>query len=142
MAYWFLLRFGEGAAAIGPVMAAGLVLASASVLWTGWLTRRLGTVRAVVVMRLAELVLFELLPLAPSYPLASFCYVLIVTRAWTATKIADFRRSERRPSTHLCRSAAALDRKFRHANRSEVELTTSASVLPPKFVAFRDERRG
>jgi MFS family permease len=76
MAYWFLLRFGEGAGAIGPVMAAGFLLASASALWTGWLTRRLGTVRAVVAMRLAGLVLFVLLPLAPSYALASLCYVL------------------------------------------------------------------
>ncbi|HTU55647.1 MAG TPA: MFS transporter [Acetobacteraceae bacterium] len=76
MAYWFLLRFGAGPAAIAPVMAAGFLLASASALWTGWLTRRLGTVRAVVVMRLAGLVLLVLLPLAPSYPLAAVCYTL------------------------------------------------------------------
>jgi MFS family permease len=76
MAYWFRLRFGEGPGAIAPVIAAGFLLATLSALWTGWLSRRLGTVRSVVVMRLAGLVLLILLPLAPSYPLAALCYVL------------------------------------------------------------------
>ena len=76
MAYWFLLRFGAGPATIGPVMAAGLLLGSGSALWTGRLSRRLGMVRAVVVMRLAGLALLVLLPLMPAYPLAVLCYVL------------------------------------------------------------------
>jgi MFS family permease len=76
MAFWFHLRFGLGPSAIGPVMALGFVAALFSSLWTGWLTRRLGTVTAVVVMRCAGLALFVLLPFAPSYGLAATCYVL------------------------------------------------------------------
>ena len=76
MAYWFHLRYGEGPAAIGPVLAGGFVLASFSSLWTGRLTRRFGVARSVVAMRLAGLVLMVLLPFAPSYELAASCYVL------------------------------------------------------------------
>lgn len=76
MAFWFHLRFGLGPAAIGPVLAAGFVMAIFSSLLTGWLTRRLGTSRAVVMMRLVGLVLFVALPFAPSYGLAAACYVL------------------------------------------------------------------
>lgn len=76
MALWFQLSFGQGPGAIGPVMAAGFLLGAFSALGTGWLTRRLGTVHAVVAMRLAALVLLVLLPFAPTYPLAAVCYVL------------------------------------------------------------------
>ena len=76
MAYWFHLRFGEGPAEIGPVLAAGFAIAIFSSLWTGWLTRRMGSAMAVVTMRLAGLVLFVMLPFAPSYGLAATCYVL------------------------------------------------------------------
>jgi MFS family permease len=43
MAFWFHLRFGERAAMIGPVLAGGFIVAIFSSLWTGWVTRRLGT---------------------------------------------------------------------------------------------------
>lgn len=76
MSLWFQLSFAQGPAAIGPVMAAGFLLGAFGALGTGWLTRRLGTVRAVVAMRLAALVLLVLLPFAPSWPLAAICYVL------------------------------------------------------------------
>lgn len=76
MAFWFHLRYGEGPAAIGPVLALGFVLGSFASVWTGWLSRRLGTTEAVVVMRLAGLVLLVALPFMPSFGLAAGCYVL------------------------------------------------------------------
>jgi len=76
MALWFQMRFGQGPATIAPVMAVGFVLGAFSALGTGWLTRRFGTVRSVVAMRLAGLVLLFLLPFAPTYPLAAVCYAL------------------------------------------------------------------
>ncbi|MGH7160885.1 MAG: MFS transporter [Acetobacteraceae bacterium] len=76
MALWFQLRFSQGPATIAPVMAAGFLLGAFSALGAGWLTRRIGTVRTVVTMRLAGLVLLVLLPLAPSYPLAAVCYTI------------------------------------------------------------------
>ncbi|MGH7056946.1 MAG: MFS transporter, partial [Acetobacteraceae bacterium] len=76
MAFWFALKFGVGPASIAPVLAAGFLLAMLSSLGTGRLTRRLGMVRSVVVMRTAGLVLLVLLPFAPTYTLAAICYVL------------------------------------------------------------------
>lgn len=76
MAFWFHLRYGEGPAAIGPVLALGFVLASFASVWTGWLTRKLGTTEAVVVMRLVGLVLLVVMPFMPSFPLAAACYAL------------------------------------------------------------------
>ena len=78
MAFWFHLRFGVGPAAIGPVIAVGFVLASFASVWTGWLTRRVGTTEAVVLMRLVGLVLLVVLPFMPNIGLAAACYVLRV----------------------------------------------------------------
>jgi len=76
MALWFHLRYGEGPAAIGPVLAAGFVLAAFASVWTGWLTHRMGTTEAVVAMRLVGLVLLMAMPFMPSFELAAGCYVL------------------------------------------------------------------
>lgn len=76
IAYWFAVRFGEGPAQIGPLMAAGFLMAAIASIGTGYLSRWLGVVRAVVVMRLAGLALLIALPFAPSFGLAATCYVL------------------------------------------------------------------
>ncbi|HVC51074.1 MAG TPA: MFS transporter [Stellaceae bacterium] len=76
MALWFQLRFGKGPGAIGPVMALGFFMGAVGAMWSGWLTRRLGTAMTVVAMRLAGLVLLIALPFAPTYGLAAACYVL------------------------------------------------------------------
>ncbi len=76
MAFWFHIRFGAGPAAIGPVLAIGFLLASLGSVWTGWLTRRMSTADAVVLMRLVGLVLLVLLPFMPNLELAAACYVL------------------------------------------------------------------
>jgi MFS family permease len=76
MGLWFHLRFGVGPGAVGPVMALSFVMAGAASLWTGWMTRWLGSALSVVVMRLVGLGLFILLPFAPSYGLAAMCFVL------------------------------------------------------------------
>lgn len=75
MAYWFLLRFGVGPAAIAPVMGAAFGITAAASLAGGWLSGRWGVIRAVVWMRVAGLVLLLLLPLAPDYGLAAALYI-------------------------------------------------------------------
>lgn len=76
IAYWFAVRFGEGPAEIGPLMAAGFLMAAVSSLGAGVLSRWLGVVRAVVAMRLVGLALLIALPFAPSFGLAAVLYVL------------------------------------------------------------------
>lgn len=76
IAYWFAVRFGEGPAEIGPLMAAGFLMAAVASIGTGFLSQRLGVVRAVVAMRLVGLALLVALPFAPSFGAAAALYVL------------------------------------------------------------------
>ena len=76
IAYWFMLRFHVGPAAIAPVMAATFLITGISSLLTGKLTRRLGIVRSVVWTRLVGLALLVLIPLMPVYGLAALCFLL------------------------------------------------------------------
>lgn len=73
--YWFALKFSHGPASIGAMMATGFVLAGIASLLAGGLSRRIGVVRSVVLMRLAGLVLLVALPFAGSFWLASLLYV-------------------------------------------------------------------
>jgi MFS family permease len=74
--YWFALKFGVGVAKLGPVFALTFLLTGAASLITGALSRRLGIVRSVIVSRGAGLALLSLLPILPTYALASGAFAL------------------------------------------------------------------
>jgi MFS family permease len=76
IAYWFAVRFGEGPGAIGPLMAGGFLMAAVASLATGYVSKWLGLVRAVVAMRLVGLALLVAMPFAPSFGIAAVLYVL------------------------------------------------------------------
>lgn len=76
LSYWFAVRFGEGPAEIGPLMAGGFMMAAVASVATGWLSRWLGMVRAVVAMRIVGLGLLIALPLSPSFGVAGLLYML------------------------------------------------------------------
>ncbi len=76
IAYWFAVRFGEGPAQIGPLMAAGFLMAAIASVAAGLLSRWLGIVRAVVAMRLVGLALLIALPFAPTFGLAAVIFAL------------------------------------------------------------------
>lgn len=76
IAYWFAVRFGKGPAEIGPMLAAGFLMAAVASVATGWLASKFGIVRAVVAMRLAGLGLLLALPFAPSFGAAGALFVL------------------------------------------------------------------
>lgn len=76
IAYWFAVRFGKGPAEIGPLMAGGFLMAAIASVATGWMTKWLGMVRAVVAMRVVGLALLVALPLSPSFGLAASLYML------------------------------------------------------------------
>jgi MFS family permease len=76
IAYWFAVRFGEGPAEIGPLMAGGFLMAAVASVATGWVSKRLGMVRAVIAMRLVGLALLIALPLSPNFGLAATLYIL------------------------------------------------------------------
>ena len=76
IAYWFAVRFGEGPGEIGPLMAGGFLMAAVASVATGWLSKWLGMVRAVIAMRLVGLALLIALPLSPNFGLAATLYIL------------------------------------------------------------------
>jgi predicted MFS family arabinose efflux permease len=76
IAYWFQLRFGVGPARIGPVMAAGFLLAGMMTLGTGRMIVRLGLVDTVVAMRALGLLFLLLLPFSPSFAIAALLHIL------------------------------------------------------------------
>jgi len=76
ISYWFALRFQVGPLAIAPVMAATFVITGVASLLTGWLTERIGIIPSVVWERLIGIGLLVLLPIMPTYWLASLIYLL------------------------------------------------------------------
>jgi MFS family permease len=76
IAYWFLRRFDQSPAEIGPALALSFVLASAGSVIGGWLSRRLGAVRSFVWMRVVGLGLLVAVPFSPSFPVAVGLYAL------------------------------------------------------------------
>ncbi|MGA8095700.1 MAG: MFS transporter [Steroidobacteraceae bacterium] len=76
IAYWFLRRFGQSPAAIGPALAVSFVLASAGSVLGGRLSRRLGVVRSVLWMRVVGLGLLVAVPFSPTFLVAAGLYAL------------------------------------------------------------------
>lgn len=76
MSYWFLLRFGVGPAAIGPVLALTFFVTGVASVVSGRVAGRIGIVDAVIGGRAAGLLLLVALPLMPTYPLAALVYLV------------------------------------------------------------------
>ncbi|MDQ0189354.1 MFS transporter [Alicyclobacillus cycloheptanicus] len=76
MSYWFSTKFGVSSSEIGTTLAVSFLLTALSSLITGFLTRRFGMVRSVVWLQLFGIAMVILLPLAPTFWLASAIYVI------------------------------------------------------------------
>ena len=76
IAYWFLRRFDQSPAEIGPALALSFVLASVGSVIGGWLSRRFGAVRSVVWMRIVGLGLLVAIPFSPTFLVAAVLYAL------------------------------------------------------------------
>ena len=76
IAYWFALKFGVGPGELGPFFMVTYVLTGLASLATGILTRTLGLVGTVIVGRGLGVGLLAILPLLPTFGLASVAYVV------------------------------------------------------------------
>jgi MFS family permease len=76
MSWWFATKFHMPVSAVGPALAISLFAAGVASLTSGRLTRRLGTVRTVVLMRGIGLVSLFALPFAPSFAVATGIYAV------------------------------------------------------------------
>jgi MFS family permease len=73
--YWFHLKFGVGAGAIGSVYALSFFLTGISSLMVGKLSERVGLIRSIVVPRLIGVALLIGIPLMPAFSYAAVLYV-------------------------------------------------------------------
>ena len=87
---WLHLRFGVGAAAIGPVFAASYLLSAAGVWGASALAGRIGSVRTIVVTRLVAAGLMAGTALAPTFVVA---VVLQVLRTAVTMMVTPVRQS-------------------------------------------------
>lgn len=76
IAYWFLRRYAQGPANIGPALAASFMLAALGAVLANRLSRRIGSVRAVTVMRVVGLIMLLGIPFSPDFALAATVYAL------------------------------------------------------------------
>jgi MFS family permease len=119
ISWWFAARYHAGASAIGPALAVAFAAAGIAALTTGRLTRRLGTVRAVVLMRGIGLISLFALPFSPSFGVALIVYAL---------------RSAFNRGTAGARQAVALG-LVRGERRGLAASVNTISVLIPRGVA-------
>lgn len=75
LSYWFYVKFGAGPEALGPVFAVTYLATGAAAAASGRVAERIGLVRSVVSVRLLAVVFLLLLPLVPSFWLASIIHV-------------------------------------------------------------------
>ncbi len=76
IAYWFLRRYAEGPAAIGPALAASFMLGALGAMLANGLSRRFGSVRSVIAMRIVGLALLIAVPFSPDFDLAAGLYAV------------------------------------------------------------------
>jgi hypothetical protein len=76
IAYWFAVRFGQGPAEIGPMLAAGFLMAAVASVATGWLSKYLRHRARGGGAAAGPLVLLIALPFAPTFGVAGAIYVL------------------------------------------------------------------
>lgn len=74
IAYWLMLRFGQGLSAVGPGLALSFVLAAIGSVLAGRMSIRFGTVRAVLWMRGCGIVLLAAMPFSPMFSVAVALY--------------------------------------------------------------------
>lgn len=76
IAYWFLRRYAQGPTAIGPALALSFVLGAAGSMLANRLSRRFGSVRSVIAMRIVGLALLIAVPFSPDFDLAAGLYAV------------------------------------------------------------------
>jgi MFS family permease len=119
MSWWFAARYHATAEAIGPALAVAFAAAGIASLTTGHLTRRLGTVRTVVLMRGIGLASLFALPFSPTFGIAMVVYAM---------------RSAFNRGTAGARQAVALG-LVRGERRGLAASVNTMSVLIPRGIA-------
>jgi MFS family permease len=116
MAYWFYIRFGLDAGALGSIFFAVNLLAALSALGAAWLARKIGLLNTMIFTHLPSNVFLMLVPFMPTLPLAIAMLLLrfstsqmdVPTRqSYTMAVVAPDERSAASGVTTIARSVGA-----------------------------------
>ncbi|MFH1185200.1 MAG: MFS transporter [Chloroflexota bacterium] len=116
LAYWFYIKFGVDAGAIGSIFFGVNLLAALSALAAAWLARRIGLINTMIFTHLPSNVLLMLVPFMPTLPLAigvllmrfSISQMDVPTRqSYTMAVVAPDERSAASGVTTIARSVGA-----------------------------------
>ena len=116
MAYWFYIKFGLDAGAIGSIFFGVNLLAAFSALGAAWLARKIGLLNTMIFTHLPSNVFLMLVPCMPTLPLAVAMLLLqfstsqmdVPTRqSYTMAVVAPDERSAASGVTTIARSAGA-----------------------------------
>jgi MFS family permease len=116
MAYWFYIKFGLDAGAIGSIFFAVNLLAAFSALGAAWLARKIGLLNTMIFTHLPSNVFLMLVPCMPTLPLAVAILLLrfstsqmdVPTRqSYTMAVVAADERSAASGVTTIARSVGA-----------------------------------
>jgi len=115
-AYWFYLRWGVEPKTLGALFFAANVFAGLSALAASWLAGRIGLINTMVATHLPSNVLLILIPLMPTFPLATLVLLLrfsisqmdVPTRqSYTMAVVAPEERAAASGITGVARTAGA-----------------------------------
>lgn len=76
MAYWFSIRYGASAAAIGITLSVGFLMTGLMSIFSGYLAQRIGMVKSVTWMRVVGSAMMLVMPWLPTFAAASAVYVV------------------------------------------------------------------
>lgn len=116
VAYWFHVKFGLEAGALGSIFFAVNLLAAASALVAAWLARKVGLLNTMIFTHLPSNILLMLVPFMPTLPLAVTMLLLrfstsqmdVPTRqSYTMAVVEPDERSAASGVTTIARSAGA-----------------------------------
>ncbi len=116
VAYWFHVKFGVGAAALGSVLFAANLIAGFSALAASRIAARIGLVRTMVVTHLPSNILLLLVPVMPTFALAVTVLLLRFTisqmdvptrQSYTMAVVSEDERSAAAGITGIARTTGA-----------------------------------
>ena len=112
LSYWFYVKFGTGPEALGPVFAITYLATGAAAFASGRVAERVGLVRSVVSVRLLAVLFLLVLPIMPSFWMASGIHVVrsALNRGTSGTRQAlavSLVRDERRGFASAMNSISA-----------------------------------
>jgi MFS family permease len=136
--YWFAVRFNVGPEHVGPMMAAGFLVAAITSQVSGSLGMRYGMMAVIVRLRLVSMLLIAAMPLSPNLTVAMAFYLVLTTmdRSSNGPRAAITANLVRNKRRGLAGTVAAISQQLtRSLGPAAAGLMFDAGMLAAPFFA-------